>query len=84
MLLLTAGGQDDDWKLVLLPHAGGHDEAVDVRQTEVEQHRVGRPCLDLTEGLRTRRGLSHVVAVVAERERDDAAHLGIVFNHQQE
>lgn len=69
--------------VVTSAQATTHFESRNVRQTNVEQHEIGRIAGEAFDTLLARRCLDNFVTLVLEHETQCRSNVGIVFDEQQ-
>ena len=78
----VAGGEHQDRHVAVLAQPPAHLHAVQLRQPEVEHHRVGLEHAGLVEGGLAVAGHAHLVALLVERAAQDAGDVGVVLHHE--
>ena len=80
--LVVSGRDDDDWDFAHGPEHPEQINAVDVRQSQVQEHDVRMLVDDQRQSSETRRRGPHVVAPLRERPLQPGPDLGIVLDDQ--
>jgi hypothetical protein len=76
-------GDHDDRHDALGAQGTAHVEARHVRESQIEQHQIGRSAAELDEAGLTAGRLANVVALVLERHRQRQSDSVVVFDEQQ-
>jgi hypothetical protein len=78
----VAGGEHQDRHVALGSHPAGHLHAVELRQPEVEHHRVRLEHVRLVESLLAVAGHAYLVALLVEGTTEHAGDVGVVLDHE--